>query len=736
MLILSGGASDLFILNISGDFHLKDHGVIQLEGAFDASHVLWNLTAGDADSGKDKKKAHIHKNSVVFGTLLAPGRSIKLDGHLIGALIAGGKDIKIKGHHGDFGQGNGGAFIDFGQLGKPQVLTMRYTADGDPTTSHSQAPGKVNITGAPSTDSTVYIIASDNEDPDNGSANIFFTGNVNDGETFDIDANAAGLTKLKSKTFVHIFDTQDGVLLQTVEFHTSGSQPLAIGDDFGPVEVVGYMGDAKDDDDDDDDDHDDDGANMNHDGGLFSINYVPFALAKDSDAPDPIALPGLSGFVYEDSNGDGTKNSGESGIEDVQMTLLDSTGAVVNTTTTDAEGRYQFTDLASDTYSIVQTQPGALDGAEAVGSLGGIVDNTQDSNTITDIAYATGEIGSGYNFGEVAPAGLSGFVFEDFNNDGVINFGEKAIEGVTLNLSGMDDRGNTVTGLVATTDAEGIYTFAGLRPGTYTLTEDQPAGFEDGMDVVGSLGGQNSANNTVSQINLAVRLFGTGYNFAELPGAGGTVNARQTAAIGFWEGSAGKNLIKQLNGDKDSTLLSEWLAATFPNMYGVSAGDNNLAGESNSDIHKFFKKLIKDRNKGIMKKLSHGAQWLDPQVMAVALATYVTNETLISQKFDPLDPVTSTDLIARVNSFGFLTTTHGVGVATFNVGASGAAFGVENNSTMTVLDLLFAINERTNDGVLYDLDGDGKLDVAILEEMQRELANTLFALINMAGGIL
>jgi hypothetical protein len=170
-------------------------------------------------------------------------------------------------------------------------------------------------------------------------------------------------------------------------------------------------------------------------------------------------------------------------------------------------------------------------------------------------------------------------------------------------------------------------------------------------------------------------------------------------------------------------------------MYGVDAGDNNLTGLSNKGIHKFFKKLVKDKNKGIMKKLSHDVQWLDAQVMAVAFATYVTNETLIAQKFDPLDTVTPTELIINVNAFGFLTSTHGVGVATFNVGDSGAAFGVGNNSTLTVLDFLFAVNERTTNGVLYDLDGDGKLDVNPLEEMLRELANALLMEINLAGGI-
>ncbi|MCP4378831.1 MAG: PKD domain-containing protein, partial [bacterium] len=743
-LVLSGGASDLFILNVSGDFHLNDRGSIILEGDIDEGQVLWNLVAGDTgNKDYDNKRVHIHKDTVVFGTILATASSVKLDGHVIGALIAGGKDIHIHGHHGDLSQGSGGEFIDFGQAGKPQVLTMSYTADGDSATSHSQKQDKVNITGAPSTAPTVYIIASDKAGSSDGNASIFFSGEVNDGETFNIDATLAGLTKLKSKTFVHIFDTEGGVLLQTVEFHTSGSQPIALDNDFGPVELIAYIGEAVDDDDHDHHHHDHNhGDDNDHDHGLFSVNYTPFALAKDSDAVDPVANPGLSGFVYEDSNGDGIKNPAESGIEGVTLTLLDSMGAEVAVTVTNAEGWYEFTGLGNDTYTIVQTQPltltdgvAALDGDEAAGSLGGTVDNTQDSNIIADIVYAAGVIGSGYNFGEVAAAGLSGFVFEDFNNDGIINFGEKAIEGVVLNLSGVDDRGNMVTGLVSVTDSEGIYAFTNLRPGTYIITEDQPVGYEDGIDIVGSLGGQNSANNTISQIQLAGRFFGTDYNFAERPAASDAVSAGQTAAIGFWKGSDGKKLIEQLNGDKHSTLLGDWLAATFSNMYGDDAGDNNLAGLSNKDIHKFFKKLVKDRKKGIMKKLSHDAQWLDAQVMAVAFATYVTNETLISQKSDPLDTVTPTELITHVNAFGFQTTAHGVSVATFNVGDSGDAFGVVDYSTMTVLDLLFAVNERTTRGVLYDLNGNGKLDVDPLEEMLREWANTVFAAINMAGGI-
>lgn len=37
---------------------------------------------------------------------------------------------------------------------------------------------------------------------------------------------------------------------------------------------------------------------------------------------------------------------------------------------------------------------------------------------------------------------LIGLVWQDFNNDGEVNFGEKAMENVAVALSGTDDRGN------------------------------------------------------------------------------------------------------------------------------------------------------------------------------------------------------------------------------------------------------------------------------------------------------
>jgi hypothetical protein len=57
---------------------------------------------------------------------------------------------------------------------------------------------------------------------------------------FNIDTINAGENKLKAETHVFIYDLQDN-LLQTIEFHTSCSQPLGAGDQFGSLLMVDFI---------------------------------------------------------------------------------------------------------------------------------------------------------------------------------------------------------------------------------------------------------------------------------------------------------------------------------------------------------------------------------------------------------------------------------------------------------------------------------------------------------------
>ncbi len=84
-----------------------------------------------------------------------------------------------------------------------------------------------------------------------------------------------------------------------------------------------------------------------------------------------------------------------------------------------------------------------------------------------------------YDFCEIPPASISGYVYVDTNNNGMTDAGEAPIAGVTLILK--DANGNP-TGATTTTNASGYYEFKDLRPGTYGVGEVQPAGYLDGLD--------------------------------------------------------------------------------------------------------------------------------------------------------------------------------------------------------------------------------------------------------------
>src|SRR5262249_17509257 len=163
------------------------------------------------------------------------------------------------------------------------------------------------------------------------------------------------------------------------------------------------------------------------------------------------------------------------------------------------------------------------------------------------------------------PSTVQGLVYVDLDDDGQVEFGETAVAGVTIALTGTDDLGNTVNRSVQT-DGQGVYAFASLRPSSasgYTITETQPAGVADGRDTLGTIGstvvGSAAVNDTFSGVALLHGgSYAQNYNFGERPAAtdgGGAVTVGQTATIGFWQNNNGQNLIKSLNGGSASTQL-------------------------------------------------------------------------------------------------------------------------------------------------------------------------------------
>ena len=278
------------------------------------------------------------------------------------------------------------------------------------------------------------------------------------------------------------------------------------------------------------------GDSVDNTATVTQATTLPGADPDERDEPDvddddtlTVVAHLINGTVYHDINVNGAYDVGtDVELENVTVTLTgtDIHGAPVNRTLqTDANGFYQFDDLLPGDYTVTETQPADyLDHHETVGTnFGGTVDNTADSNVTTDITIPTGlataTTGAGYDFGEIKPNSLAGTVFADINNDGILNGADFGLESVDVTLTGTDDRGNPVSTTIQT-DADGDYLFDNLRPGTYTLSETQPALYGDGIDTLGSEGGDDSVNDVFSAIDLTSKqdTDGVDYDFAEIPG--------------------------------------------------------------------------------------------------------------------------------------------------------------------------------------------------------------------------
>jgi hypothetical protein len=310
-------------------------------------------------------------------------------------------------------------------------------------------------------------------------------------------------------------------------------------------------------------------------------------------------------------------------------------------------------------------------------------------------ANSTSEFSSWEAAAPLPRSSLSGVVFSDFNHDGQVDFGEAGLPGVTVNLDGTDLLGNPVH-LSQTTDTAGTYVFQNLLPGSYTVTAPQvPAGYTAGVNLVGTGGGTISG--ATFTVSLTAGEDAMNYNYGDQPADSGSIGEGQTAGIGFWNNKNGQALIKGLNGGV-GTQLGDWLATTFPHMFGSLSGSNDLAGKSNAYIASFFQSRF----------VVHG-QKLDAQVLATALAVYVTDPSL--------------DNTGIGTTYGFVVSGNGLATSTINVGGDGAAFGVANNTTMTVMDILMAADAQAVNGVLYNGN-----------TTKRNQANDLFSAINEAGG--
>ncbi|MEG3882632.1 SdrD B-like domain-containing protein, partial [Microcoleus sp. herbarium19] len=203
--------------------------------------------------------------------------------------------------------------------------------------------------------------------------------------------------------------------------------------------------------------------------------------------PTPAQQSSISGLKFNDGNGNGTQDAGETGISG-WLVFLDGNGnnsldSGEITVTTDDSGNYGFNNLNADTYNVREVQRTGW---------------TQTTTNPAPINLGSGESRSGINFGNFQNISISGSKFNDLNNNGVLDAREPLLPNwqIFLDANGDDSLG---AGEVNTsTDSLGGYSFANLGPGTYRVREVNQPGWTqttaNPADIVAVSGGTNASN--------------------------------------------------------------------------------------------------------------------------------------------------------------------------------------------------------------------------------------------------
>ena len=199
------------------------------------------------------------------------------------------------------------------------------------------------------------------------------------------------------------------------------------------------------------------GGGIAHDDGLISptgngISHASFCLIAVTTPPPPV-----TGDLAIN------KTHGANALPGVVFTLTGASLTTPLTDTTDATGKANFDDLAPGTYTLTETTPAGFNpagpwavtvSATGVVTIAGLTAGTDGSFTIV-------------NSTTPPPPPVTGDLVINKTN------GATALAGVTFTLSG----GGLTTPLTDVTDAAGKASFDDLAPGSYTLTETTPTGF-------------------------------------------------------------------------------------------------------------------------------------------------------------------------------------------------------------------------------------------------------------------
>ena len=212
--------------------------------------------------------------------------------------------------------------------------------------------------------------------------------------------------------------------------------------------------------------------------GHISVTIANGVTTTDADFGN--YRPGaINGDVFDDPNGNGAADTGESGLQGVTIFIdANDNGQLDNTelrSISASDGTYSFTGLGPGTYRLRElSQSGWTTTLPALG----FVDVTVESGqTVTDVAFGNHEPG------RPDPVQIHGVKFNDLDADGVKDAGEPGLSGWTIYLDLNGNRKRDSGEPSTTTAGDGSYSFTNLAAGSYSVGEVEQSNWQQSFPV-------------------------------------------------------------------------------------------------------------------------------------------------------------------------------------------------------------------------------------------------------------